>query len=75
MESGTIIGKPTLEHNALLEGNACETSRRSPSKLEHVIFKGTAQQVICGGNLSIEDAVITWLCDRSDLPTDHGGGL
>ncbi|EXU95965.1 hypothetical protein X797_010970 [Metarhizium robertsii] len=34
----TIIGKPTLEHDALLEGNACETSRRSPSELEHIIW-------------------------------------
>ena len=71
----TIIRKPTLKHDALLEGNAYETSWRSPSELKHVIFKGTAQQVMCGGNLLIKDAVITWLCDRSDLLTDYGGGL
>ncbi|KAG8417036.1 hypothetical protein J3459_013004 [Metarhizium acridum] len=50
----TIIGKPSLKHDALLEGNALETR--------------TAQQVLCGGDLSIEDAVITWLCERPDLP-------
>lgn len=64
----TIIGKPTLEHDALLEGNALETSCRSPPELKHVIFKGTAQQVMCGGNLSIDDALRTWLCERPDLP-------
>ncbi|KID82702.1 CAP domain protein [Metarhizium guizhouense ARSEF 977] len=64
----TTIGKPPLEHDALLESNALETSCRSPPELEHVLFKGSAQQVMCGGNQSIDNAVRTWLCERSDLP-------